>query len=74
MNEHARAFVPRGIQNRRGFDFGAPVDWPESRAVEERRKLHVDVISKPDWLAYKALLGTYQQTIDEAFTEIFDSK
>jgi len=74
MNTHARAFVPREVQNRRGFDFGAPVDWPESRSVEERRKVHVDVISKPDWLAYKALLGSYQHAIDKSFMDIFGSK
>jgi hypothetical protein len=74
MNRHVRVFVPRKTQNRRGFDFGAPVDWPESRAVEERRKLHVDVISKPDWLAYRALLGTYQHAIDKSFMDIFGSK
>ena len=74
MNEHARAFVPRKAQNRRGFDFGAPIDWPESRAVEERRKVPVDVISKHDWLAYQALLGIYQHTIDKSFREIFGPK
>ena len=74
MNRHVRDFVSRKAQNRRGFDFGAPADWPECRAVEERRKFHVDVISKPDWLAYKALLGIYQNTIDKSFMDIFGSK
>jgi len=74
MNRHVRDFVSRKVQNRRGFDFGAPVDWPESRTVEERRKRHVDVISKSDWLAHKSLLGIYQQTIDKAFLDIFGSK
>jgi hypothetical protein len=74
MKRHLRAFVPRAVQNRRGFDFGAPVDWPESRASEERRKLHVDAISKADWLAYKELLGIYQHAIDKSFMDIFGSK
>ena len=74
MNGHARAFIPREVQNRRGVDFGAPAERPESRSVEERRKVHVDVISKPDWLAYKALLGIYQHTIDKSFMDIFGSK
>jgi len=74
MNRHVRDFVSRKVQNRRGFDFGAPVDWPENRTVEERRKRHVDAISKSDWLAHKSLLGIYQQTIDKAFMDIFGSK
>lgn len=72
-NKRENSSVPRGVQDRRGFDFGAPKGCPESRIVAERRKRYVDLISGPDWVAYKALLGTYQTAIDKSFLDVLGS-
>jgi len=72
-NKRGRPSVPRQAQDRRGFDFGTPAGCPESRSFVERRKRHVDLISGPDWAAYKALLGSYQSAIDKSFLEVFGS-
>ena len=72
-NKRERSSVPRKAQDRRGFDFGTPAGCPESRIVAERRKRNVDLISRPDWVAYKGLLGSYQSAIDKSFLEVFGS-
>ena len=65
--------VRRKAQDRRGFDFGTPAGCTESRMVAERRKRNVDLISGPDWAAYKALLGSHQRAIDKSFFKVFGS-
>lgn len=72
-NKREKSSISRKTQDRRGFDFGTPAGCPESRIVAERRKCKVDLISGPDWLAYKALLGSYQGAIDKSFLEVFGS-
>ena len=72
-NQLERSSAPRTIQDRRGFDFGAPMGGPESRIVAERRMRNVDLITGPDWVSYKALLGTYQTAIDKSFLDVFGS-
>ena len=68
-NKRTRSSVPRKAQDRRGRDFGSPAGCPESRIVAERRKRNVDFISGSDWMAYKALLGSYQRAIDKSFLD-----
>jgi hypothetical protein len=72
-NGSLKAFVSRKVQNRRGFDFGPPVDRSENRTVVERRKVHVEAILKPDWLVYKTLLGANERAFDKSFTDVFGS-
>ena len=72
-NKRERSSVSRKAQDRRGFNFGTPAGCPESRIVLERRKRNVDLITGPDWAAYKALLGSYQRTFDKSFFEVFGS-
>jgi hypothetical protein len=72
-NKRERSSVSRKAQDRRGFDFGTPAGCPESRIVAERRKRKVDLISGPDWAAYKALLGSHQRAIDKSFLDVFGS-
>jgi len=72
--EHAKAQIPRNVQDRRGLDFGRPEGSLASRRFVKRRKLHIDLISKSDWLKHRELLGSYQRAIDKSFLEIFGSK
>jgi len=72
-NEGTRAPTPRRCQNRRDSDSGPTLGQPERRVVVDRRKLHGDAISRDEWLTCRALLGSYQHTIDKSFLEIFGS-
>ena len=71
---HAKVLISRNVQDRRGLNFGSLNGSLVNRRLVKRRKLHVDLISKSDWLKNKELIGTYQRVIDKSFLEIFGSK
>jgi hypothetical protein len=72
-NEGTKSPTPRKSQNRRDLDSGPSIGQPDRRVVVERRELHGDANSRHEWLTGKALLGSYQHTIDKSFLEIFGS-